>query len=83
VEATPQTLSGLTFVLTGTLPSLTRGEAKALIERHGGKVTGSVSRRTSYLVAGDTPGSKLERAREYGVSVLDEDSLLSLVKTEG
>ncbi len=83
VEATPQTLSGLTFVLTGTLPSLTRGEAKALIERHGGKVTGSVSRRTSYLVAGDTPGSKLERARKYGVSVLDEDSLLSLVKTEG
>ena len=83
VEATPQTLSGLTFVLTGTLPSLTRGEAKALIERHGGKVTGSVSRRTSYLVAGDTPGSKLERARENGVSVLDEDSLLSLVKTEG
>ena len=83
VEVTPQTLSGLTFVLTGTLPSLTRGEAKALIERHGGKVTGSVSRRTSYLVAGDTPGSKLERAREYGVSMLDEDSLLSLVKTEG
>ncbi len=83
VEATPQTLSGLTFVLTGTLPNLTRGEAKALIERHGGKVTGSVSRRTSYLVAGDTPGSKLERAREYGVAVLDEDSLLSLVKTEG
>ena len=83
VEATPQALSGLTFVLTGALPSLTRGEAKALIERHGGKVTGSVSRRTSYLVAGDTPGSKLERAREYGVSVLDEGSLLSLVKTEG
>ena len=83
VEITPRTLSGLTFVLTGTLPSLTREEAKSLIERHGGKVTGSVSRRTSYLVAGDTPGSKLERAREYGVTVLDENSLLSMIKTDG
>jgi len=83
VEAIPQTLSGLTFVLTGMLPSLTREEAKDLIERHGGKVTGSVSRRTSYLVAGEASGSKLERAHEYGVAVLDEDSLLSLIKTEG
>ena len=83
IETAPQTLSGFTFVLTGTLPSLTREEAKALIERHGGKVTGSVSRRTSYLVAGDTPGSKLQRAREYDVAVLDEDSLLSMIKAEG
>jgi len=83
VEAIPQTLSGLTFVLTGMLPSLTREEAKDLIERHGGKVTGSVSRRTSYLVAGEASGSKLERAHEYGIAVLDEDSLLSLIKTEG
>ena len=82
-ETAPQTLSGLTFVLTGTLPSLTREEAKALIERHGGKVIGSVSRRTSYLVAGEASGSKLERAREYGVAVLDEDSLLSMIETEG
>jgi DNA ligase (NAD+) len=64
-----------TFVLTGTLPGLSRDEAKSLIESRGHKVVGSVSKSTDYVVAGDDPGSKLERARELGIEVLDEKSL--------
>jgi DNA ligase (NAD+) len=79
----PQLLEGLRFVITGTLPTLTRPEAKALIEAHGGKVTGSVSKRTSYLVAGDVPGSKLGRARELGVAEIDEAGLRALIGGEG
>ncbi len=71
-------LCGLTLVLTGTLPTLTRDEAKDLIERHGGKVAGSVSKKTSYVVAGAEPGSKFDRARELGVPVLDEKGLKTL-----
>ncbi len=63
------------FVLTGTLPKMTREEAKELIERHGGKVAGSVSRQTDYVVAGDEAGSKLERARELGIAIVDEAGL--------
>jgi DNA ligase (NAD+) len=77
---TPQTLTSLTFVLTGKLVSLSRGEAKALIEQHGGKVSGSVSRRTDYLVAGEGSGSKLDRATALEVTVIDEEGLRSLVK---
>jgi DNA ligase (NAD+) len=73
-------LAGKTFVLTGTLPSLSRDDAKALIESHGGKVSGSVSKRTDFVVAGDEPGSKLEKARALGIAVLDEDGLLKLVQ---
>jgi DNA ligase (NAD+) len=72
-------LDGWTFVLTGTLPSLSREEAKAQIESAGGKVSGSVSRKTRYLVAGEEAGSKLDKARELGVEVIDEARLLDLI----
>ena len=75
-------LTGLTFVLTGTLPTLTRTEASDLIQRHGGKVTDSVSKKTSYVVAGDSPGSKLDKARKLGVPVLDETALMELAGAE-
>ena len=72
-------LEDKTFVLTGTLANLTREEASSLIKRAGGKVTGSVSRNTDYVVAGDSPGSKLARAEELGVEVIDEEGLRKLV----
>jgi DNA ligase (NAD+) len=72
-------LEGKTFVLTGSLPSLTREEATAMIRRAGGKVTGSVSKSTDYVVAGDSPGSKLAKAEELGTTVLDEPGLRKLV----
>lgn len=74
----PQPLAGLIFVLTGTL-SLSRDEAKHTIERLGGKVSGSVSKKTSFVVAGDEAGSKLEKARELGVETLDEAAFLKLI----
>jgi DNA ligase (NAD+) len=72
-------LSGKTLVLTGTLPNLSREDASALIKRAGGKVTGSVSKKTDYVVAGDNPGTKLAKAEELGTTVLDEDGLQDLV----
>ncbi len=77
VEGGP--LDGKTFVLTGTLENLTRDEASELIKRAGGKVTGSVSKKTDYVVAGDSPGSKLAKAEELGTEVLDEAGLRALV----
>jgi len=71
-------LAGLTFVLTGTLPTLAREDAKQLIEEQGGKVAGSVSKKTSYVVAGADPGSKLDRAGELGVPVIDEQQLRAM-----
>ena len=72
-------LSGKTFVITGTLPSMTRDEAKALIQKEGGKVTGSVSRKTDYLLAGEKAGSKLSKAQQLEVAVLDESGLMKLI----
>ena len=69
---------GLTFVLTGTLPTMTRDEASAIIKEKGGKVSGSVSKKTSYVLAGDEAGSKLTKARELGVAVIDEDEFLKM-----
>jgi DNA ligase (NAD+) len=71
-------LEGKVFVLTGTLPNLSREDAKAKIEAAGGKVTGSVSRKTDYVVAGEDAGSKLDKARALGVEVLDEKRLLEM-----
>jgi DNA ligase (NAD+) len=71
-------LEGKTFVLTGTLPELTRDEATAMIKRAGGKVTGSVSKKTDYVVAGESPGSKLEKAEKFETTILDEDGLREL-----
>jgi DNA ligase (NAD+) len=75
----PKPLAGKTLVLTGTLPTLTRDEAKELIEAAGGKVSGSVSKKTDYVVAGEEAGSKLDKARELGVAVLDEAGLRELL----
>lgn len=80
VSAVPQVFSGKTLVLTGTLPTLKRDEAKAMIEAAGGKVAGSVSKKTDYVVAGEEAGSKLEKARELGVTVVDEAQFLKLLK---
>ena len=78
-RVTTAQLSGLTFVLTGTLPTLTRDAAKALIESAGGKVSGSVSKKTNYLVAGEDAGSKLDKAQSLEVKILDEPALLALL----
>jgi DNA ligase (NAD+) len=78
-RVTTSTLAGLTFVLTGTLPTLTREAAKELIESAGGRVSGTVSRKTNYVVAGEDSGSKLDKARSLGVSVLDEPALRALL----
>jgi DNA ligase (NAD+) len=71
-------LEGMTLVITGTLPELSREQASALIKRAGGKVTNSVSKKTDYVVAGDSPGSKLAKAQELGTKILDEDGLREL-----
>ena len=78
-KETADTLGGKTFVLTGTLPTLKRDEAKKLIEAAGGKVSGSVSKKTDFVVAGEEAGSKLTKAQELGITVLSEDELMSMI----
>ncbi len=79
-EERAATLEGLTFVITGTLPTMSRDEATALIKKAGGKVSGSVSKKTSYVLAGEAAGSKLTKANELGVKVIDEAQMLEMIK---
>lgn len=80
VKETGKKLDGLKFVLTGTLPTMTRDEAKALIESNGGKCIGSVSSKTNYVLAGEEAGSKLTKAQQLGVAVISEEELLEMLK---
>lgn len=80
-EAVPKVFDGKTFVLTGTLPTMKREEAKQFIELRGGKVSGSVSKKTDFVLAGADPGSKLTKAEELGVTVINEEGLLQLGQT--
>lgn len=79
VSAAGGKLTGLTFVLTGTLPTLTRTQAQEIIEKNGGKVSGSVSKKTSYVLAGDDAGSKLTKANQFGIPVISEDELTAML----
>lgn len=82
-ELQSEKLAGFSFVLTGTLPLMSRNEAQALIEENGGKVVSSVSKKTSYVVVGEKPGSKFIKAQQLAIPILDEDGLRGLVSTEG
>jgi DNA ligase (NAD+) len=81
-QKTSGALKGMTVVLTGTLASLSREQATELVEANGGKVTSSVSKKTSFVVAGTDAGTKLQKAQELGVKVLDEAELLRLLKED-
>ncbi|MEI6373406.1 MAG: NAD-dependent DNA ligase LigA [Actinomycetes bacterium] len=79
VDEGPRPLEGMTFVITGTLPTLSRDQATEAVQKAGGKVSGSVSKKTSYVVVGENPGSKAEKAEALGVPILDEDGLTELL----
>lgn len=76
---TPASPTQFTFVITGTLPTLKREGAAELIQQHGGKVSGSVSKKTSYLLCGEAAGSKLDKAKTLGVKIISEEDLLQMV----
>ena len=78
-EAASDKFEGLTFVLTGTLPTMSRDEASELIKAQGGKVAGSVSKKTSFVVAGEAAGSKLTKAQDLGVKIIDEEELKKML----
>lgn len=80
-EAAGNIFSGMTFVLTGTLPTLTRAQAEEMIRKNGGKATGSVSKKTSVVLAGESAGSKLEKARSLGVRIMDENEFLAAIES--
>ena len=80
IESEDNRFEGNTFVLTGSLQKFTREEASNIIEKFGGKVSGSVSKKTSYLIAGEDAGSKLEKARNLGTTILSEDEFLEMIK---
>ena len=79
-EVKDDRFAGLTFVLTGTLPTLKRDEAKKIIESFGGKASGSVSKKTDYVLAGEEAGSKLTKAQELGVKIISEDEFLKMTE---
>ena len=79
-QDTDASLSGFTFVLTGTLPTMSRSQMEELIKKHGGKVSGSVSKKTDYVIAGENAGSKLDKAQQLGVEILSEDDIIFLAK---
>jgi DNA ligase (NAD+) len=79
-ENTDNRFEGMTFVLTGSLPTLSRIEASDIIENYGGKVSGSVSKKTTYLLAGEEAGSKLTKAEELGISIINEEEFKEMIK---
>ncbi|HET9531170.1 MAG TPA: helix-hairpin-helix domain-containing protein, partial [Blastocatellia bacterium] len=81
-QSAVRTLEGKQFVLTGKLTRFTRDEARDFIEQHGGRVTGSVTKKTDYVVVGEDPGSKLDRAREFGITVIDEEGLIDMLGSQ-
>lgn len=81
-ETVDSVISGKTLVVTGTLPTLGRKEAQTLIERYGGKLSGSVSKKTDYVLAGESAGSKLTKAQELGIRVISEDELYDMLQIE-
>jgi DNA ligase (NAD+) len=78
-SATKQIFTGKTFVLTGTLPTLSREEAKAMIKDRGGKVSSSVSKKTDFVLLGDEPGSKFDDAKKLGVTIIDEKKFKAMI----